>query len=308
MAVIDYVANYQKSWEIDETFYQLIEETCKTLYIESLKDLPPDVRTALQNAYEKEELESGKEILQTLIKTVSTADDQKLLICQDTGIPVYFIKVGNQVRFDGLRLEQAIRKGTERATLEHPLRSSIVNTLTRKNHGTSTGNQVPVLHYEFVDGNELEILIVPKGSGSENMSYLKMLTPAAGIPGIKKYVLECVFESGANPCPPTIVGIGIGGTADKCAALAKKAATREVGSPNPNPEVRELEVELYDLINQLGIGAHGLGGNTTALAVHIEAADTHMTCNPVAVNMMCWPARRMRATFRQSEQQPDITF
>ncbi|WP_408011139.1 fumarate hydratase [Pseudalkalibacillus sp. A8] len=307
MAVADYVANYKDVWEADEIFYQSVEEACKTIYIESLKDLPPDVRTALERAYENEELESGKEILATLIKTVSTADDKKLLICQDTGIPIYFVKVGNQVRLDGLRFEKAIKEGTKRATLEHPLRSSIVNTLSRKNHGTSTGNQVPVIHYEFVEGKEIEILIVPKGSGSENMSYLKMLTPAAGIDGIKKYVLECVFESGANPCPPTIVGIGIGGSADKCAALAKKAAAREVGSPNPDPEVRELEEELYTLINKMGIGAHGLGGSTTALAVHIESADTHMTLNPVAVNMMCWPARRMRATFRQQEY-PEITY
>lgn len=308
MALTDYTANYEKVWEVEDQFYKNVEEACKTLYIESLKDLPPDVRTALKRAYDKEKLESGKEILATLIKTVSTADDENLLICQDTGIPVYFIKVGNQVRLDGLRLEQAIKNGTKRATLEHPLRSSIVNTLSRKNHGTSTGNQVPVLHYEFVEGNEIEILMVPKGSGSENMSYLKMLTPAEGVKGIKKYVLECVFESGANPCPPTIVGIGIGGTADKCAALAKKASAREVGSPNPDPEVRKLEEELYELINQMGIGAHGLGGNTTALAVHIEAADTHMTMNPVAVNMMCWPARRMRAIFNEYSDQPKITY
>lgn len=307
MTVIDYKPNYKKVWYLDEISYKKIEETCKTLYIESLKDLPPDVRTALQEAYEKEKLESGKEILKTLIKTVSTADNEKLLICQDTGIPVYFVKIGNQIRFDGVRMEQAIRKGTERATLEHPLRSSIVNTLTRKNHGTSTGNQVPVIHYEFVDGEKLEILIVPKGSGSENMSYLKMLTPAEGIDGIKKYVLECVFESGANPCPPTIIGVGLGGSADKCAALAKKAAAREVGSANPDPEVRKLEEELYDLVNQMGIGAHGLGGNTTALSVQIEVADTHMTCNPVAVNMMCWPARRMRAIFTEA-QEPEITY
>ncbi|WP_018924895.1 fumarate hydratase [Salsuginibacillus kocurii] len=294
-------------WHADDSFYKHVEEACKTLYIESLKDLPPDVRTALEKAYENEELESGKEILETLIKTVSTADDEKLLICQDTGIPVYFVKIGNQVRLDGLRLEEAVRKGTERATLEHPLRSSIVNTLSRKNHGTSTGNQVPVMHYEFVPGNEVELLIVPKGSGSENMSYMTMLTPAAGIEGIKKYVLECVFESGANPCPPTIVGIGIGGSADKCAALAKKAAAREVASPNPDPEVRKLEEELYEKINEIGIGAHGLGGSTTALAVQIEAADTHMTMNPVAVNMMCWPARRMRAVF-DSNEAPAITY
>lgn len=292
-----YSVTYTYSWEADEKFYKRVEEVSKTLYIESLKDLPPDVREALQTAFEKEQLERGKNILSQLIKTVSTADEKKLLICQDTGIPVYLVKIGSQVRLDGTLLEKAIKKGTERATLEHPLRSSIVNTLTRKNHGTSTGNGVPVMHYEFVEGDKIELLIVPKGSGSENMSYLKMLTPAEGIEGIKKYVLECVFESGANPCPPTIVGIGIGGTADKCALLAKKAAAREVGSPNPDPEVRKLEEDLYDKINRLGIGAHGLGGNTTALAVHIESSDTHMTLNPVAVNMMCWPARRMRATF-----------
>ncbi|MCM3761848.1 fumarate hydratase [Alkalihalobacillus oceani] len=299
---LTYRPAYEQTWEVDDLFYQRVEEACKSLYIESLKDLPPDVRTALKKAYQKEQLESGKEILATLIETVEKADQEKLLICQDTGIPIYWIKVGNQVRFDGLLLEQAIRKGTERATLEHPLRSSICNTLTRKNHGTSTGKSVPVLHYEFVEGNVIEVLIIPKGSGSENMSYLSMLTPAAGIEGIKKYVLECVFESGANPCPPTIVGIGIGGSSDLCATLAKKAAARPVGSANPDPEVNALERELYELINQLGIGAHGLGGNTTALAVHIESADTHMTMNPVAVNMMCWPARRMRAIFTQHNE------
>ncbi|PSL46900.1 fumarate hydratase subunit alpha/L(+)-tartrate dehydratase alpha subunit [Salsuginibacillus halophilus] len=299
--------NSAEVWEADEQFYKHVEEACKTLYIESLKDLPPDVREALEKAYENEELESGKDILSTLIKTVSTADDESLLICQDTGIPVYFVKIGSNVRFNGVALEEAIRSGTKRATLEHPLRSSIVNTLSRENHGTSTGKQVPVIHYEFVPGNEVELLIVPKGSGSENMSYMKMLTPAEGLKGIKKYVLECVFESGANPCPPTIVGIGLGGSADKCAALAKKAAAREVASPSPDPEVRKLEEELYEKINELGIGAHGLGGNTTALAVQIETADTHMTMNPVAVNLMCWPARRMRAVF-QCNEAPEIKY
>ncbi|MDQ0337962.1 fumarate hydratase subunit alpha/L(+)-tartrate dehydratase alpha subunit [Caldalkalibacillus uzonensis] len=293
--------DYSEVWDVDDSFYQNVEEVCKTLYIESLKDLPPDVREALQNAYKREELDSGKRILKTLIENVDKADEHHMLICQDTGIPIYFVKIGSEVRFDGRRLEQAIRRGTERATLEHPLRSSICHTLTRKNTGTSTGYRIPVIHYEFVQGNQVEILNVPKGSGSENMSYLKCLTPAEGSDGIKKFVLECVFESGANPCPPTIVGIGIGGSADLCVALAKKASVREVGSQNPDPHVRALEDELYEAINQLGIGAHGLGGSTTALAVHIEEAHTHMTMNPVAVNMMCWPARRRRATFSPGE-------
>lgn len=308
MAIEDYIRNREDTWELDEKEYQKIEEACKTLYIESLKDLPPDVRIALENAYQKEEYELGQEILATLIETVSTADDESLLICQDTGIPIYFVKIGNQTRYDGLLLEQAIRKGTERATLEHPLRSSIVNTLTRKGDGTATGDQVPIIHYEYVEGNELEILCVPKGSGSENMSYLKMLTPAEGIDGIKKFVLECVFESGANPCPPTIVGIGLGGSADKSAALAKKAAAREIGTPSPDLDAREIEKDLYESINRLGVGAHGLGGNTTALSVQIETAATHMTCNPVAVNMMCWPARRMRMRLNPEMENPKISY
>lgn len=299
---VDPDAIQTEGWTVSDSFYEAVKEACKTLYIEALKDLPPDVRAALKKAYEREELESGKEILQTLIENVDAADQHQLLICQDTGIPVYFVKIGNQVRFDGFRLEEAIRRGTERATLEHPLRSSICHTLTRENTGTSTGYRIPVIHYEFVQGQEVEILSLPKGSGSENMSYLKCLTPADGIQGIKKFVLECVFESGANPCPPTIVGIGIGGSADLCMALAKKATAREVGSKNPDPAVSALEEELFEAINKLGIGAHGLGGSTTALAVHIEEAHTHMTMNPVAVNMMCWPARRRRAVFRPGQE------
>lgn len=298
-----YQATYaeQEVWNVADEFYEEVEEACKVLYIESLKDLPPDVREALQGAYEKETHEVGKHILGTILTNINTADKEKLLICQDTGIPVYFVKVGNRVRLDGVRLEQAIRKGTERATLEHPLRSSVCNTITRKNTGTSTGLRIPVIHWEFAEGDKVEILMLPKGSGSENMSYLKCLIPAEGIKGVKKFILDCVFESGANPCPPTIVGVGIGGTADLCTVLAKKAAARPIGSKNPDPIVARLEEEMLEVINELGIGANGLGGATTALAVHIEAADTHITMNPVAVNMMCWAARRLRATFNPNQ-------
>ncbi|MFD1706208.1 fumarate hydratase [Siminovitchia sediminis] len=291
--------NLLETWTLSDSMYDEIEEACKTLYIESLKDLPPDVRKAMQKAYDKETHEVAKSILGTILKNITTADEQKNLICQDTGIPIYWVKVGNEVRFDGMRLEEAIRKGTERATLEHPLRSSIVHPITRKNNGTSTGYRIPVIHWEFTKGDEIEILMIPKGSGSENMSYLKTLIPAEGLNGVKKFILECVFESGANPCPPTVVGVGIGGSADLCAVLAKKATSRPVGEPNPDPEIAKLEQEMLDAINEMGIGANGLGGNSTALAVHIETAHTHMTMNPVAVNMMCWPARRMRATVKQ---------
>lgn len=289
-------------WHVEDHVYQEIEEACKTLYIESLKDLPPDVREAVKKAYEKETYETGKQILGTILENIGVADEKKLLICQDTGIMVYFVKIGRNVRFDGIRLEEAIREGTKRATLEHPLRSSICNTITRKNTGTSTGKKVPVLHWEFTEGSNIELLSLPKGSGSENMSYLKMLYPSAGLEGVKKFIVECVVESGANPCPPTIVSVGLGGTADLCAALAKKAAAREIGKPNPDPELAKLEEELLEAINLTGVGPNGLGGASTALAVHIESADTHITCNPVAVNMMCWPARRMKAVFEANKQ------
>jgi tartrate/fumarate subfamily iron-sulfur-dependent hydro-lyase alpha chain len=294
-------------WQVEEDVYKEIEEACKTLYIESLKDLPPDVRTAVQGAYEKETYDTGKQILGTILENIEVADKNKLLICQDTGIMVYFVKIGRNVRFDGMRLEEAVREGTKRATLEHPLRSSICNTLTRKNTGTSTGKKVPVIHWDFVEGSRIELLALPKGSGSENMSYLKMLYPSAGIDGVKKFIIECVVESGANPCPPTIVSVGLGGTADLCAALAKKAAAREIGISNPDPGIAALESELLEAINMTGIGPNGLGGASTALAVHIETADTHITMNPVAVNMMCWPARRMRATF-ESGKKPAVHY
>jgi tartrate/fumarate subfamily iron-sulfur-dependent hydro-lyase alpha chain len=288
-------------WQVEENVYKEIEEACKELYVRSLKDLPPDIRAAVQRAYDKETYETGKQILSTILQNIDVADEQQMLICQDTGIPVFFVKIGRNVRFDGVRLEEAIREGTKRATLEHPLRSSVCNTITRKNTGTATGKKVPVLHWEFVEGSAIELLALPKGSGSENMSYLKMLYPAEGLDGVKKFIIDCVVGSGANPCPPTLVGVGLGGTADLCTALAKKAAAREIGKPNPDPMIAALEEELLEAINLTGIGPNGLGGASTALAVHIETADTHITMNPVAVNMMCWPARRARATFEEGK-------
>jgi tartrate/fumarate subfamily iron-sulfur-dependent hydro-lyase alpha chain len=295
------MSNTQTIWQVEENTYKEIENACKDIYIRSLKDLPPDIRAAVQRAYDKETYPTGKQILSTILKNIDVADEENMLICQDTGIPVFFIKIGRNVRFDGIRLEEAIREGTKRATLEHPLRSSVCDTITRKNTGTAIGKKVPVLNWEFVEGSSLELMALPKGSGSENMSYLKMLYPAEGLNGAKKFIIDCVINSGANPCPPTLVGVGMGGTADLCTALAKKAAAREIGKPNPDPTIAALEEELLDAINLTGIGPNGLGGAVTALAVHIETADTHITMNPVAVNMMCWPARRIRATFNENQ-------
>ncbi|EEF62550.1 fumarate hydratase [Pedosphaera parvula] len=282
--------------EVPENFYGLVETTCRDLYIQSLKQIPDDVVDAIKRAAARETKEVAKRIFSHYLQSIDLGRQKDMMVCQDTGIPIYWVEIGGNLRLDGSRLTQAITRGTERATREHPLRSSIVSPLKRENRQTSTGDRIPIIHYDFVaDSDVLEILFMPKGSGSENMSFMKMLVPADGINGIKKFVLEQVIGAGAKPCPPTIVGIGIGGSSDLCMTLAKKATTRPLGSPNPDPQIAALEQELFEAINKTGIGPQGLGGNTTALAVHIESAWTHITCNPVAVNLQCWRAERRRA-------------
>lgn len=282
--------------EVPDTFYQLVENVCRDLYIQSLKEIPPDVVAAIRRAAATETKEVAKRIFSHYIQSIELGRSENMIVCQDTGIPIYWLEIGGKLRLDGARLKAAIVKGTERATREHPLRSSIVSPIKRENRQTSTGEGIPIIHFDFVPDSEvLDILFMPKGSGSENMSFMKMLVPADGVNGIKRFVLEHVVGAGAKPCPPTIVGIGIGGSSDLCMTLAKKATTRPLGSKNPDPTMAALEEELFDAINQTGIGPQGLGGNTTALAVHIESAWTHITCNPVAVNMQCWRAERRRA-------------
>ncbi len=282
--------------EVPDNFYSLVEKVCSDLYIKSLKEIPPDVVAAIRRAAATETKEVAKRIFSHYIQSIELGRDKNMMVCQDTGIPIYWVDIGGNLRLDGAKLNDAIIRGTERATREHPLRSSIVSPLTRENRQTSTGEGIPIIKYNFVrDSDCLDILFIPKGSGSENMSFMKMLVPADGVNGIKKFVLEHVVGAGAKPCPPTIVGVGIGGSSDLVMSLAKKATTRPIGSKNPDPQIAALEEELFDAINQTGIGPQGLGGNTTALAVHIESAWTHITCNPVAVNMQCWRAERRRA-------------
>jgi fumarate hydratase subunit alpha/L(+)-tartrate dehydratase alpha subunit len=282
--------------EVQDSFYSLVENVCRDLYIQSLKQIPPDVVAAIRRAAATETREVAKRIFSHYLQSIELGQTKDMLVCQDTGIPIYWVDIGGELRLDGSRLTDAITRGTERATREHPLRSSIVSPLKRENRQTSTGQRIPIIHFDFVpNSDELDILFMPKGSGSENMSFLKMLVPADGINGIKKFVLEQVVGAGAKPCPPTIVGVGIGGSSDLCMALAKKATARPLGSKNADSQIAALEEELFDAINQTGIGPQGLGGNTTALGVHIESAWTHITCNPVAVNMQCWRAERRRA-------------
>ena len=275
--------------------YNIVEEAAKQLYIRALCDLPPDVREALKKAAEKETQPTAKAVFKAIFKTIEVADTQKTLICQDTGLPIYMVKIGSEFSWNGYEIKTRLKEGAKRATQEFPFRSSSTHPLTRVNPQTSVGKGLPVIYYDYVkDSDCLDILMAPKGSGSENMSTMKMFYPAHGVKALKKFVVDAVFESGANPCPPGVIGVGIGGTADLVMRLAKEAIVRPVGQRNPDPEVAKMEVELEEAINALGRGPMGLGGDISTLAVHIETAYTHITQNPVAVNTQCWPARRSR--------------
>jgi fumarate hydratase subunit alpha/L(+)-tartrate dehydratase alpha subunit len=275
-----------------------VEEACKELYIRALKLLPPDIKEGFKRLDAAETDATGKAILGTMIRNIKVAEQNENLLCQDTGIPIYNVEIGSGVEVDGYALKQAIVKGCERATREHPLRSSVVHPVTRKNQHTSSGRLVPVINIDFTqDSGTLSIEMIPKGSGSENNSWLKMAIPADGVDAVKTFVVDCVLDAGGKTCPPTIVGVGVGGTADLCVHLSKVAATRALGSRCEDPEGAKLEADLTRAVNQLGVGPQGLGGDSTSFAVHVEIAATHITMNPVAVNMQCHSARRARATF-----------
>jgi fumarate hydratase subunit alpha/L(+)-tartrate dehydratase alpha subunit len=277
---------------------QAVEEAAKLLYIRALKVLPDDIKQGFTRLDSGEGDATAKTILATMIENIAVAERTDNLLCQDTGIPIYNVVVGRDVEVDGAALKQAIRRGVERATREYPLRSSIVHPITRANDQTSTGRLVPVINIDFDDTPQtLRLEMIPKGSGSENGSFLKMLIPADGLDGIKRFVIDCVMQAGGKVCPPTIVGVGVGGTSDLCMHLAKVAATRALGSASADPEGEKLEKMLANAVNSLGIGPQGLGGDSTAFAVHVETAATHITMNPVAVNIQCHSARRATATF-----------
>jgi fumarate hydratase subunit alpha/L(+)-tartrate dehydratase alpha subunit len=279
---------------------QVIETAAKELYIRALKILPDDIKRGFDALAARETAPTAQSVLGTMIRNIAVAEATDNLLCQDTGIPIYNVTIGRGVEFgadDGVALKAAIRRGCERATREHPLRSSIVHPLTRQNAHTSCGIGVPVIHIDVADDVEgLKIEMIPKGSGSENNSWLKMAVPAEGADAVKTFVVDCVLDAGGRTCPPTIVGVGVGGTADLCVHLAKRAAIRPLGTRCADPEGARLEDELSAAVNLLGVGPQGLGGDATAFAVHVELAATHITMNPVAVNMQCHSARRASAT------------
>lgn len=277
---------------------QAVEEAAKALYIQALKVLPPDIKNGFGRLQASETAATARQVLATMVTNIEVAERTDNLLCQDTGIPIYNVLVGTGVEVDGHALKQALRRGCERATRDYPLRSSVVHPLTRKNSHSSCGIEVPVIHIDFSDRPGLfEIEMIPKGSGSENNSFLKMATPADGIDAIKTFVIDCVLAAGGKTCPPTIVGVGVGGTSDLAVALAKRAATRALGSRCADADGAALEAQLSEAVNLLGVGPQGLGGDSTAFAVQIELAATHITMNPVAVNMQCHSARRARASF-----------
>ena len=248
-------------------------------------DLSPDVKDALLAGKEKEESTIGKQILEQLEKNLEIAKESQIPICQDTGMTVVFLRIGQEVHIDGDFLEDAVNEGIRQGYAEGYLRKSVVSDpILREN---TKDNTPGVIHYEIVPGDRLEITVAPKGFGSENMSRVFMLKPADGIEGVKQAVIRAVKDAGPNACPPMVVGVGIGGTFEKCAYLAKKALTRDLNEESPVEYVRDLEKEMLEKINKLGIGPGGLGGTQTALAINIETYPTHIAGLPVAVNICC---------------------
>jgi len=275
--------------------FEKLKEEVKKAYISFCIKLPNSVRELFKQARNKEvEGSLAQKVFDILCQNAEIAERESLPLCQDTGIPVILVRISEGLTIP-TGLESAINAGIAEAVKEGYLRASVAHPLTRENTGTNTP---AVIHYEIVPGEELfEIWVMPKGCGSENMSRLAMLKPADGLERIKNFVLETVKLAGPNPCPPLIVGVGIGGSFEHCAFLAKKALFRELGTPNPDPKVKALEEELLSEINRLGIGPLGFGGKTTALAVHVEVAQTHIASLPVAVNFLCHSIRIAKIKF-----------
>lgn len=271
--------------EIDS---KVITKEVKKLCIEGNIYLGDDVIKSFKENLEKEKSDLGKDILNILIENAQIAKEIHIPLCQDTGMAVFFVEIGQEVVIKGDTLTDAINKGVSEGYTEGYLRKSVVSPITRIN---TKDNTPAIIHYEIVKGDKIKIQYAPKGFGSENMSQLKMLKPSDGIEGVKEFIVKTVSEAGPNPCPPIVVGVGIGGTVDKCAQIAKKALFRDIGTHSEDEMIADLEKEMIKKINDLGIGPQGLGGNTTALAVNIETFPTHIAGLPVVVNINCHSAR-----------------
>jgi fumarate hydratase subunit alpha len=262
-----------------------VTEAVRDLCIEANTRLPEDHLTALRRALDEEESPLGHEVLERLLENAKVARERCIAFCQDTGYSMFFVELGSEVRVSGGELGEAIDEGVRRGYEEGFLRKSIVQSPLDR---TNTGDTTPaVVYYDITPGDGLKLTMLAKGAGCDNMSALKMLTPAEGLPEMKRFVVETIERAGPNASPPLIVGVGIGGPFERAALLAKKALTRPTGAPNPDPQLAQLEAELLDAINATGIGPAGYGGRVTALAVHIESFPTHIAAFPVAVNLDC---------------------
>ena len=271
-----------------------ISKNIKEMCIEANHFLSKDMEIAMKNAVSTEKSPLGKEILSQLQDNLKIAGKDMIPICQDTGMAVVFLEIGQDVHFEGGNLEDAVNEGIRRGYVDGYLRKSVVkDPILREN---TKDNTPGIIHYKIVPGDQVKIKVAPKGFGSENMSRVFMLKPADGIEGVKEAVLTAVKDAGPNACPPMVVGVGIGGTFEKCALMAKEALTREVGSHSDIPYVKELEEELLERINKIGIGPGGLGGSTTALAVNVNTYPTHIAGLPVAVNICCHVNRHVIRT------------
>jgi len=273
---------------------KVVEDITVKLLQLAVTELPQDVKDALRKAHHEEESAVGRAQLKAILDNVDLAEKTHSPICQDTGVVIFYVKAGAQVK--GLnKIESALRKGTERATREVPLRPNAVNPFTQKNTGDNTGRNIPYINWQVVPGDTLEITVLPKGGGSENVSALKMLPPSRGIKGLKKFVVDTVINGGAKPCPPIVLGVAVGGGADIAMKLAKATLLKPIGEPNIDPDLAKLEKELREAINSTGIGPMGLGGKTTVLDLKIDFAHRHPASYPVAVVVQCWAARRASA-------------
>ncbi|WP_461834179.1 fumarate hydratase [Desulfothermus sp.] len=266
----------------------------KQVILEAGCNLPKDVEEAIEKAYKNETLDSAKEVLSQLLENSKLARESKLPLCQDTGVGIFFVEIGDEVKIQGEHISDVLTRAMVDAYREGYFRKSLCNPFSRKN----TGDNTPaMIHYDLVKGDSLKVLFMAKGGGSENMSRCTMLAPAAGWEGIKEFVVKRVAESGPNPCPPIIVGVGIGGTFDYAPILAKKALFRPLKDRHPDEDIAKKEEELLDAINHLGIGPMGLGGKTTALGVKINVKECHIASLPVAVNIQCHSARYKEVIF-----------
>ncbi|ENY8807765.1 fumarate hydratase [Clostridioides difficile] len=269
---------------------QIVEQV-KKLCIEASLYLGEDVLSCIKEKAKSEKSEVGKNILNILVENAEIAKEKNIPICQDTGMAVFFVEIGQEVLIEGDTLTDAINEGVRQGYEEGYLRKSVVSPINRVN---TKDNTPAVIHYDMVKGDKIKIEFAAKGFGSENMSKMKMLKPSDGLEGIKKFIIDTVSEAGPNPCPPMVIGVGIGGTVDKCAQIAKKVLFRELGEFNKDENIAKLESELLTAINKLGIGPQGLGGTTTALGLNIETFPTHIAGLPVVVNINCHASRHKK--------------